>query len=251
MSENILIHTEGPVMEIRFHRPEKKNSVTGAMYKALHQGLADAAREDAVRAVVIRGSDDCFCAGNDIADLAAAGSGQGASAAGDFMESLATFPKPLLAAVSGPAIGIGATLLPQCDLVYADESAYFVTPFTTLGVCPEAGSSFSLAACIGPRRAAEMLLLGEKLDARQALEAGLINAIFPPRELYRETAETAKRLASLSAVSVRTTKQLMRHEFAGSSQEAFAREIRGFAELLSSEEAQQAFAAFLGGDAKS
>lgn len=247
MSENILVHTEGPVMEIRFHRPEKKNSVTQAMYKALHQGLEDAAGDEAVRSVVIRGSDDCFCAGNDIADLAAAaGAGQDASAAGDFMEKLAAFPKPLLAAVSGPAIGIGTTLLLQCDLVYADSSAYFLTPFTTLGVCPEAGASFSLAACVGPRKAAEMLLLGERLDADQALQAGLINAVFPQQSLYEQTAQAAGRLSALSPASVQLSKRLMRHDFAKSSQNAFAREIEGFAELLSSEEAQQAFAAFLG-----
>ena len=233
----------GVVTEIRFNRPEKKNAITGSMYRALHNALQAAGADDKVRAVILRGTDDCFCAGNDIADLAAAIDTQ-EPAAGEFMQSLAEIDKPLVAAVSGPAIGIGTTLLLHCDFVYADDTAVFRTPFTALGVCPEAGSSFLLVERVGHVRAAEMLLLSEQVDAQRAQEIGLINRMVPTASLYGEAEKTAKQLAEMSAISVRSSKRLMRHHLSGASMEAFNREIQSFSSLLQSEEAQQAFAAF-------
>ncbi len=241
---HILVKT-GSVTEIRFNRPEKKNAVTGDMYQALYQALQTASADDKVRAVFLRGTDDCFCAGNDIADLAAAADMQN-PAAGEFMRILAEINKPLVAAVSGPAIGIGTTLLLHCDFVYADETALFSTPFTTLGVCPEAGSSFLLVERIGHVRAAEMLLLSERVNAERAEEIGLINRMVPAAALYEEAEKTAERLAGMSAISVQSSKRLMRHHLGSASMEAFDREIKAFAGLMESEEAQQAFAAFLG-----
>ena len=240
---HILIKT-GTVTEIRFNRPHKKNALTSPMYQGLQRALEAAAADDAVRAVLVRGTDDCFCAGNDIAELAAAADVQDPSAGG-FMRTIAEFDKPLVAAVSGPAIGIGTTLLLHCDFVYADDTAIFITPFTTLGVCPEAGASFLLAERIGPVRAAEMLLLGVRVDAAQAQEINLINRVVPAASLYEEAQKTAQQLAAMSPIAVQASKRLMRHRSSSESMQAFDREIKEFASLLSSEEAQQTFAAFL------
>lgn len=249
MSESeprLLVSLEDGVLELRFNRPQKKNAVDKAMYAALLENLRRADDEDDIHAVLFRGSDDCFCAGNDIADLAAGfGDGDKENASGDFMKTLMRIDRPLIAAVSGPAIGIGATMLMHCDFVYADDSAVIRTPFTQLGVCPEAGSSYTMPARLGYRKAAEMLLLGDSMDADAALQAGLLNAVLPNKDLHSRARATALKLAALPAASVRLSKRLMRHIHAEQSLAAFEREIQAFVELLESPQAQAAFAAFM------
>ena len=232
------------VLELRFNRPEKKNAITKPMYGALLENMRRAADEEDIRVVLFRGTDDCFCAGNDISDLAA-GFADASDASGEFMKLLMNPTKPLVAAVSGPAIGIGATLLMHCDLIYADDSAVFRTPFTHLGVCPEAGSSYTMPARLGYRKAAEMLLLSKKVDAAEALAMGLLNAVLPHEELYAHARAVALKLAALPSASVQLTKRLMRHTHGKESLAAFDREIEAFTELLESPAAQAAFAAFM------
>ena len=242
--KNILTSVAAGVLTIQFNRPEKKNAVSPAMYASLYEALQRTESDKSIRAILIRGDHGCFCAGNDIADLAG-GMQVTSKAAGNFMHQLMVCELPVVAAVSGPAIGIGMTLLLQCDLIYADQSAFFTAPFTRLGVCPEAGSSFSLAQRVGYAKAAEMLLLSKRVAADEALAMGLINDIVPAAKLYEHSFEVARQLAGFSPVSVQTTKSLLHHFESDQSRLAFDREIEGFRVLLESPEAKAAFEMFL------
>ena len=163
------VSTADRITTIRFARPDKKHALTLAMYVALRQALEAAEADATVRAIVITGGRDCFTAGNDLGDFARVGQGGDMTAPLDFLRALASCAKPVVAAVNGVAIGIGTTMLLHCDLVYAGPTARFKTPFVDLGLVPEAASSLLLPQLVGARRAAQLLLLGEQLDAPTAL----------------------------------------------------------------------------------
>jgi enoyl-CoA hydratase/carnithine racemase len=199
--------------------------------------------------VVFAGGRDCFTAGNDLGDFvrAAQGGNQGGGDSGGglgFLRALASFDKPLLAAVSGVAIGIGTTMLLHCDLIYAAPTAKFRTPFVDLALVPEAGSSILLPALIGHRRAAQMLLLGETIEAAAALDWGLINAVVADPDAA--AADAARKLAALPPGSVRATRALIRRTSQPAVVEAMGIELEAFAARLRSPEAMEAFQAFLG-----
>ena len=180
--KDILVHTENGVMTLTLNRVDKKNSITSLMYAAMADALESANHEPAVRAVVIQGHESIFSAGNDIGDFLTKPPAAQDSPVFRFMRGISSFPKPLVAAVCGPAVGIGTTLLLHCDLVYAGDNAAFSLPFVNLGLCPEVASSFLVPQLMGYPRAAEALLLGEPFTAETALEIGLINRIVPPLE---------------------------------------------------------------------
>ena len=243
---SIRVQTENAVMAVAFDRAEKKNAITAAMYAALADALAAAADDPAVRCVVVHGSDQVFTAGNDVQEfLSNPPHGEG-SPVSRFLRGIAGFGKPLVAAVNGPAVGVGTTMLLHCDLVYAGESARFSTPFTQLALCPEAASSLLLPALAGYQRAAETLLLGEPFGALKARDMGLVNAVLPDEETIPHALAQAGKLARLPASSLRVTKRLMKQ----GQQEAIARQMAAegaeFAGMLRSPEAREAFAAFLG-----
>src|SRR5215475_8539991 len=219
MTQHVHVTTVGHVTTIRLDRPDKKNAITIEMYAALGAALDAAAADPAVRAVVLGGTRDCFTAGNDLGDFVRAAQGGGASALG-FLSTLAGFDKPLIGAVAGVAIGIGTTMLLHCDLVYAAPTARFRTPFVDLALVPEAGSSILLPALVGPRRAAQLLLLGEQLDAQAALAWGLINGVVDDPDAA--AAAAAGKLAGLAPGALRTTKALTRR----ASREAVAEAMR-------------------------
>ena len=179
---DILVHTEAGVMTITFNRVDKKNSITSGMYAELADALATAETDAAVRCVLIQGDPTIFSAGNDIGDFLNAPPATQESPVFRFLRGIATFPKPLVAAVCGPAVGIGTTMLFHCDLVYAGDNAAFSMPFVNLGLCPEAASSLLVPQMLGYHRAAEALLLGEPFMAEAALEVGLVNRVVPPTE---------------------------------------------------------------------
>ena len=243
-SPHIQVTTADRITTLRFARPDKKNAITLDMYAALRAGLEAAAGDPAVRAVVIAGSRDCFTSGNDIGDFLqrAQGGGDEVGAAISFLRVLATFDKPIVAAVSGVAIGIGTTLLLHCDLIYAAPSARFKVPFVDLGLVPEAGSSVLLPALVGPRRAAQLLLLGEQLDAPTALDWGLINGVTDDPDAAAQAA--ARRLAAAAPYALRITKSLTRRTSRDAVLEAMRIEGEAFAERLRSPEAMEAFQAF-------
>jgi enoyl-CoA hydratase/carnithine racemase len=241
---------EGGVLALRLNRPEKKNALSREMYAALTDGLASAAADDAARAVLLAGGED-FTAGNDIADFAAdagAGGGDGplrTSAALDFLEALVRFPKPVVAAVRGVAIGIGTTLLLHCDASVASRTARLQMPFTRLGLVPEAGSSLLLAARIGQARASWMLLSGDAVDGETAAREGLVTRAVEDAEVEATAAAMAAQLAALPPGAVADTKRLLRAPHAAALAEAMERERAAISERLRSAEARAIFAAFL------
>jgi enoyl-CoA hydratase/carnithine racemase len=206
----------------------------------LTRGDADAS----IRAIVIRGAENCFTAGNDISDFATA-KPAGSSPAIRYLETLAATAKPVLAAVSGVAIGIGTTMLLHCDLVYATEGSRFQLPFVNLGLCPEAGSSLTLPALMGMHRAAELLLFGEPFDAGVACTLGIVNQVVPTAELLPTVTAKAQQLAQKPPAALRTTKMLMKSGQAEAIRQAMTREGQNFAALLQGPEAREAMAAFL------
>jgi len=211
---DILQHREGGVLTLTFNRLDKKNAITAAMYAELADALQAAAEDDGVRAAVFQGAEAIFTAGNDLADFRDNPPDTRPDAPPTpvvrFLNALRDFPKPLLAAVAGPAVGIGTTLLLHCDLVYAGDNAAFSLPFVNLGLCPEAGSSLLLPQLVGYTRAAEKLLLGEAFYAEEALEMGLVNRILPPHEVNAYAQAQAAKLAAKPLASLKATKALMK-----------------------------------------
>ena len=164
----ILTHVDAGVMTLTLNRLERKNSITSAMYGAMADALESANHDVAVRAVVIQGHETIFSAGNDIGDFLKNPPATAEAPVFRFLRGISSFPKPIVAAVCGPAVGIGTTMLLHCDLVYAGDNAAFCMPFVNLGLCPEAASSFLAAQLMGYPRAAEALLLGEPFMAETA-----------------------------------------------------------------------------------
>jgi len=250
---DILVHTEAGVMTLTLNRVDKKNSLTAAMYAALADALEGAAADAAVRAVLIQGDPAVFSAGNDIGDFLQASAKQ--EEADDaialdepvfrFLRGLAGFPKPVVAAVCGPAVGIGTTMLLHCDLVYAGDNAAFSMPFVNLGLCPEAGSSLLVPQMLGHHRAAEALLLGDPFMAEAALEVGLVNRIVPPMEANTIAQTQARRLAAKPLAALIETKRLLKQSNQAVVFERIEEEARSFRRMMKAPAAREAFAAFM------
>jgi enoyl-CoA hydratase/carnithine racemase len=240
----ILTETKDRVLRIEIARPEKKNALTLDMYRDMVEGLAVAEADPGVRVVLIHGAPECFTAGNDLKDFLDRPPHSEASPAFRFIRALATFAKPLVAAVNGAAVGIGTTMLLHCDLVYAAPGARFQMPFVPLGLVPEAGSSFLLPYVAGYQRAAELLLLGQPFDAEKALAAGFVTEIIPEDELLEHARDAALGVAALPPAAVRAAKALMRKPIAGNLEEAIAAEGATFTQRLGSPEAKEAMTAF-------
>lgn len=241
----ILTEHEGGILRIRFNRAEKKNAITASMYQALAHALRDAERDNAVRVALLHGAQDAFTAGNDLQDFLASPPRSNDAPGFQFLRAIHDFPKPLIAAVSGLAVGIGTTMLLHCDLVYCAPGTRFSLPFVNLGLCPEAGSSFLLPRLAGYQRAAELLMLGEPFSAETAREIGLVNAIVPADALVATAMATARKLAAKPAASLRETKTLMKQGIHEAVKLAMGDESEAFRERLDSPEAKEAFAAFL------
>lgn len=233
------------VTTITLNRSEKKNAITNDMYGAITDVLTAAAGDDAVRVVILAGEGPDFCAGNDIsmfAEVAAGETDLETSHVARFLDTISTFPKPLIAAVTGRAIGVGVTLLLHCDLVYVAEDSELILPFVNLGVVPEAGSSRLLPARIGHVRAFALFALGEPLSGREAAMLGLANAALPAAEVPGAALDAARTLAARSASSIFATKRLMRDTDA--IQQAIAADDAAFRAQLMTPDAAAAFAAF-------
>ena len=248
-STDILVHTEAGVATITFNRVDKKNSITEAMYAAMADALEAAAQDSAVRCVVFQGDMAIFSSGNDIADfmrqVQTGALGNAEMPVWRFLRTIAAFPKPLVAAVCGPAVGIGTTLLLHCDLVYAGDNAAFSLPFVNLGLCPEAASSLLLPQLLGYHRAAEALLLGEPFLAEAALEVGLVNRVVPPSECNALAQAQAKKLAAKPLAALVETKRLMKAGAAAQVGTRMQEEGASFARLMSGPAAREAFSAFM------
>lgn len=236
------------VLTIEFDRLDKKNAITAQMYQQMADALRDGAGDDAVRAILIRGKPEIFTAGNDLDDFlrrppASADDAQKAPVF-QFLHEISHAGKPVVAAVSGAAVGIGTTMLLHCDLVYASDTARFSLPFAQLGLCPEAASSLLLPRLMGYQRAAEKLLLGEAFDAEEAQRIGLVTRIVAAAELHDFALAQARKLAALPASSLRETKALMKRGEMAAVEARMAEEGEVFRRLLQSPEAREAFTAF-------
>jgi len=242
---HVIVETRDRITRIELNRPEKKNALNQQMYAAMAQALGAADADAQVRAVLIHGQADCFTSGNDVKDFLELPRGPGDSPASGFLRAISSAKKPLVAAVGGPAVGVGTTMLLHCDLVYAAPNARLQMPFVPLGLLPEAASSLLLPAMAGYRRAAEMLLLGGPFGAEKALAAGIVTEIVPEAELLERARQAAAALAALPPASVQMTKELMKRGLARSVQERMTEELQLFGERLRSPEAKEALRAFL------
>lgn len=236
------------VATIEIARPEKKNALTVAMYRAMAEALDAAQADAAVRAVLITGQPGIFSSGNDIEDFMSRGPGEGTanpdSPVFQFMRALAGIDKPVVAAVTGAAVGIGTTMLLHCDLVYISDEARLAMPFVSLGLVPEFASSLIVPRLLGQVRAAEKLLLGDPFSPQDAVDAGIANAVLPAGEVVNHARRVAERFNTLPPGAVRETKKLLRRADADEVRKAIAVEGELFAQRLRSPEAMEAFQAF-------
>jgi enoyl-CoA hydratase/carnithine racemase len=244
MEEIVTAHS-GSILRVQLNRPTKRNAMTSAMYVALAGILNQAEIDDNTRVVLWHGAGDSFCAGNDIEDFLKNPPGPGESPQARLMEALVNFDKPLVAAVHGAAIGGGTTMLMHCDFIYAGESTKFQMPFINLAVVPEFGSSCFVPARIGHVHAAELILLGAPFDARRAAELGLVNQVISDRDVLARARETAEKLAAKPAKALQASKRLMKQPFREQLKAAMKAENEEFSAQVRSEDAKEAFTAFL------
>jgi enoyl-CoA hydratase/carnithine racemase len=206
MNNLVLTEEHQGVLTITLNRPMKKNAINAAMYKSLCQHLTYANESAHIHCLLIQGDENCFTAGNDFAE---SGNEEELSAF-VFIEQLATFSKPIVAAVAGPAVGIGTTMLLQCDMIIAANNSKFILPFTHLGICLEAGASLLLPLKVGLNRAFELAVLGAPFTAEQAYQYGIVNQVCQPNEVIAKALNVAQTIAKLPADSVQTSRRLMR-----------------------------------------
>ena len=206
----VLQNLEQGVLTLTLNRVDKKNALTAQMYALLADALTAAQSNPEVRVVLMQGHETVFSAGNDIADFLQQPPATADSPVSRFLRGVAVFPKPLMAAVCGPAVGVGTTLLLHCDLVYAGDNAAFSMPFVNLGLCPEAASSMLAVQLMGYQRAAEALLMGEPFMVETALELGLVSRVLPPAEVHAYAQSQAQKMARKPLSSLLETKRLMK-----------------------------------------
>jgi enoyl-CoA hydratase/carnithine racemase len=225
---------DGRVRIVTFARPEVLNAFNSALYQGVGDALAAAAGDDSIGAVVLTGEGKAFSSGQDLDEMARLAAREQGTTSGFpvLLDNATTFPKPLLAAVNGVAVGIGMTILAHCDLVLVAERARAKVPFTALGVAPEAASSYLFPLRMGWQRAALTLLGGEWMSAEEMVAAGLALRVCPAESLLADTVALAQRLASFPLASVMATKRLMLAGQAAAVADALARENAAFAELL-------------------
>ena len=245
MTDQILVSRADGVCEIQLNRPEKRNTLTLAMYGDIVEALNEARADESVRVVLLRGAGASFTAGNDLNDFMNSDLGSADNNAIRFLQALLTFRKVLMAAVHGQTVGIGVTMLLHCDLVVAARSTQLCMPFVKLGLVPEAGSSLLLPRAVGHQRAAELLMLGRPFDATEAHGMGIVNRVTEDDTLLEEARKLARAVAQQPAGALLATKRLLRSE-TGSVAARIEEELEAFRQQLGSEEFKAAVEAFFG-----
>ena len=242
---NDVISTKSPdgVLTLSFNRPAKMNAITREMYGALANGLNEAAGDFSVRAVIITSEGDHFTAGNDIKDFMEHPPTSDDTEVARFLGSLLNFPKPLLAAVKGNAVGVGTTMLLHCDVVLASPTANFSMPFTSLGLVPEAGSSYLFPLLVGYQRAARIFMTGESFGADEAREMGLVTTI--DSDVLAAATKVASQIAQQPPQAIINTKALLKASKHDAVEAVMKAEFQLFAMALQSEEAMMAFMNFM------
>jgi enoyl-CoA hydratase/carnithine racemase len=232
------------VATIEIARPEKKNALTLAMYQAMADALRAAVADPGVRAVLITGQPGMFTSGNDLEDFMQRPPQGMDSPVFQFMQALLDCDKPVVAAVTGVAVGIGTTMLLHCDFVYVSDEARLAMPFVSLGLVPEYASSLVLPQLMGHVRAAEKLMLGEPFTGADAVDCGIANAVLPAGEVVGHARRMAERFNALPPGAVRDAKRLMRAPQKEQLQQVMRTEAEIFGARLRSPEAMEAFQAF-------
>lgn len=233
------------VLTLTFNRLDKLNAFNGDFYTETAQAIREADKNPDVRVLILRGSETCFCAGNDMADFL---NGMGFSKDQplvQFMLSLLHFSKPVIAAAAGPAVGIGTTMLLHCDIVYLADNTVLRLPFTDLAAVPEYAASLLLPRLAGYQQAAELMLVADKFNAQKAQQLGLANAVLPADELFAQADKTALKLAAKAPSSLRNTKKLMKAELVASIEGVIDTELEFFSNALENEESKEAVSAFM------
>ncbi len=243
MSDDVQVVREGGVLRVTLDRPAKKNAITRTMYTRLASALAEAEADADVRVVLFSGGAATFSAGNDLNDFVA--SGRDLTPAVKFIEALSLGTKPLVAAISGVAVGIGATMLLHCDLVYAGRGASLAFPFLNLGLIPECGSTVLLPAIAGRSQAMKLLYFGEKVSSDEACRLGIVTEVLEDDQVQEHALARAHLLASRPRQALRLTRALLRSPAADATASAVQREFEAFARMLDSPEGREGLAAAL------
>lgn len=242
---DILNHIDQGVMTLTFNRVDKKNAITQDMYTSLADALEQAEKDPAVRVVLIQGHETIFSSGHDLSVFMNKPPDPQNQPVFRFLHKISAFTKPLVAAVAGPAMGIGATMLFHCDVVYAGDNATLSMNFVNMGLCPEGASSYLGPKMMGYHRAAEAILMAEPIAAEAALEMGLVNRVMPPAEVNAYAQARARKLASKPMSSLIETKRLMKAPYADSIKAQIAEERISFGRMLREPAAKEAVRAFM------
>ncbi|MCO4786064.1 enoyl-CoA hydratase-related protein [Marinomonas atlantica] len=246
MPDYISEQVEHGIQILSLNRPEKKNAITVDMYQALSDALHRTELDDTIRVTIITGIGPDFSAGNDIHDFVEiAHVPEKMASIMSFLQTLTSYKKPLIGCVEGWAVGVGATMMLHCDMVFAARNAQFVFPFVQLGLVPEAASSFLLPRIVGHQRAFEMLMFGEPINAEMAYQLGMVNHLCEPKEALNLAMNYADRLTKLPTEAVLLSKDLLKCRTIDDIQMALMREGRIFKDRLLSDEAQVQFKRFL------
>ncbi|RTL55306.1 MAG: enoyl-CoA hydratase [Bradyrhizobiaceae bacterium] len=245
MSGHVIVTDEDATRVITLRRPEKKNAITQEMYTAITNAIDTAQYNPAVRCIVITGGSGVFTAGNDLDDFIKASEGLGSRPLNGvkFLHSLVHNAKPIVAAIDGPAVGIGATMVFHCDYVLASTTATFSTPFIHLGLVPEGASSLLVPHSMGYQRAFSMLVMGRPVTAEEAQIAGFVNEVVPPGHTEVEARKAARDICALPAEAVALSRKLLRPP-ADELVRRIDQESHIFGERMTSPEAVAAFRAF-------
>lgn len=235
---------KGGIRQITLNRPDKKNALTEEMYIELETQMKLATESANVRAILLNGKANCFCAGNDIEDFLKNPPKDENSPVFRFLRTLNRVEKPIVAAVNGVAVGIGTTLLLHCDLVYASPSSTFSTPFVNLGCTPEGASSILIPEIMGQRKAAELLMLCRPFNAQKAIELGIITALSNSSDALEEALKACHELVEKPPIAVREAKRILKKNLQEKVEQTIIEEARLFCERLQSDEANEALHAF-------
>lgn len=244
------IEDQGRVRLLTLNRPDALNAFSEALYDATAQALIDAAVDPDVAVVVLTGAGRAFCAGTDLVEMGARNPGGGGVEPGvhgfaGMIDQMDSFPKPFIVAVNGLAIGVGATMLGFADLAFMSSEARLRCPFSSLGVAPEAASSYTFPLLLGRQQAMWTLLSAEWISAEEAEEMGLVWKVCPPDELLDTTMAHAQKLAALPVSSLMESKVLITHGWHEGVVAARERENAAFSRLMGAPANVEAIAAFM------
>ena len=255
MSDPVLLSRQGVVATLTLNRPDALNTLDFAMMDSLVAAVTDVAADDALRVVILRGAGKHFMAGGDLRTFAGeltkaraarqAGFTQMIGRLHSAIELLQRMPHPVVARVHGAVAGFGLSLVAACDLAIAADSAYFASAYRQIGLTPDGGMSWTLPRIVGLRKAMEILLLGERFDAQQALQFGLVNRVVPAAELDAAVEGVVQALASGPTLALRNAKRLLRQSYAHSLSEQLDAESRSLGECAGTADFEEGIAAFL------